>query len=449
MNFNLKSLNLKGNSRSALVKRNIVGSLLIKGISIIIQLMIVPLTLGYVSAELYGVWLTLSSIVLWLNFFDIGFTLGLKNKLAEALALNDWKKGRVLVSTTYVMMLAIFVPLALILFLIVPFVSWSSLLNVPDIYSDDIIRAIYILVACFCTQMIFNIVPTIISASQKVALSTVFPVIGNAMSMVVIYLLTCFAQPSLTLLAAAVSTMPIIVVGVASIILFSSTYKELTPKLTLFDSREVKNLFGLGAKFFLIQIQVVVLYQTTNILISNVSSPVEVTSYNIAYKYIGIAMMVFSIILQPLWPAFTDAFTKKDYNWMNNTYKRMTQLFLLSAFLICIMVLISPWAYTVWISDKADIPFTMTISVALYMVIHTWDSLQVQLINGIGAVKIQTYVTIIGLIAHVPMSLVLGNFFGAVGVVYSMTIINIIYATIFTIQMHKILNKKAEGIWIK
>lgn len=449
MNFNLKSLNLKGNSRSASVKRNIVGSLLIKGISIIIQLMIVPLTLGYVSSELYGVWLTLSSIVLWLNFFDIGFTLGLKNKLAEALALNDWKKGRVLVSTTYVMMLAIFVPLALILFLIVPFVSWSSLLNVPDIYSDDIIRAIYILVACFCTQMIFNIVPTIISASQKVALSTVFPVIGNAMSMVVIYLLTCFAQPSLTLLAAAVSTMPIIVVGVASIILFSSTYKELTPKLTLFDSREVKNLFGLGAKFFLIQIQVVVLYQTTNILISNVSSPVEVTSYNIAYKYIGIAMMVFSIILQPLWPAFTDAFTKKDYNWMNNTYKRMTQLFLLSAFLICIMVLISPWAYTVWISDKADIPFTMTISVALYMVIHTWDSLQVQLINGIGAVKIQTYVTIIGLIAHVPMSLVLGNFFGAVGVVYSMTIINIIYATIFTIQMHKILNKKAEGIWIK
>lgn len=449
MNLNLKSLNLKGNTRSASVKRNIVGSLLIKGISIVIQLMIVPLTLGYVSSELYGVWLTLSSIVLWLNFFDIGFTLGLKNKLAEALALNDWNRGRVLVSTTYVMMLAIFVPLALVLFLLVPFVNWSSLLNVPDIYSNDIIRAIYILVACFCTQMIFNIVPTIISASQKVALSTVFPVIGNAMSMVVIYLLTCFAHPSLTLLAAAVSTMPIIVVGIASIILFSKTYKKLTPKLSLFDSREVKNLFGLGAKFFLIQIQVVVLYQTTNILISNVSSPIEVTSYNIAYKYMGIAMMVFSIVLQPLWPAFTDAFTKKDYVWMNNTYIRMTQLFLLSAVLIGIMVLISPWAYTIWINDKADVPFIMTISVALYMIIHTWDSLQVQLINGIGAVKIQTYVTTIGLITHVPMSLVLGKIFGAVGVVYSMTIINIIYATIFTIQMRKILNKKAIGIWLK
>lgn len=449
MNLNLKSLNLKGNTRSASVKRNIVGSLLIKGISIVIQLMIVPLTLGYVSSELYGVWLTLSSIVLWLNFFDIGFTLGLKNKLAEALALNDWNRGRVLVSTTYVMMLAIFVPLALVLFLLVPFVNWSSLLNVPDIYSNDIIRAIYILVACFCTQMIFNIVPTIISASQKVALSTVFPVIGNAMSMVVIYLLTCFAHPSLTLLAAAVSTMPIIVVGIASIILFSKTYKKLTPKLSLFDSREVKNLFGLGAKFFLIQIQVVVLYQTTNILISNVSSPIEVTSYNIAYKYMGIAMMVFSIVLQPLWPAFTDAFTKKDYVWMNNTYIRMTQLFLLSAVLIGIMVLISPWAYTIWINDKADVPFIMTISVALYMIIHTWDSLQVQLINGIGAVKIQTYVTTIGLITHVPMSLVLGKTFGAVGVVYSMTIINIIYATIFTIQMRKILNKKAIGIWLK
>ena len=92
--FKLKNRLLKGESRSISVKKNIIGSFIIKGISILISLMLVPMTLGYVSSEMYGIWLTLSSIMLWLNFFDIGFTLGLKNKLATALAQKDYSKGK-------------------------------------------------------------------------------------------------------------------------------------------------------------------------------------------------------------------------------------------------------------------------------------------------------------------------------------------------------------------
>lgn len=74
-NFRLTSSTDK---RTTTIKKNIIGSFLIKGCSIIISLMLVPITLGYVSSELYGIWLTLSSIMMWISFFDIGFTLGLK-----------------------------------------------------------------------------------------------------------------------------------------------------------------------------------------------------------------------------------------------------------------------------------------------------------------------------------------------------------------------------------
>ena len=83
------------------------------------------------------------------------------------------------------------------------------------------------------------------------------------------------------------------------------------------------------------------------------------------------------------------------------------------------------------------------------MMIHSWDALQVQLINGIGTIKLQTYVTLIGLVLHIPLSLCLGQYIGAIGVVISMIIINIIYSSFFTIQISKLLNKKAKGIWIK
>ena len=79
----------KGSQRGANIKKNIAGSLMIKGFSILTQLILVPLTLGYLNTDLYGIWLTVSSILLWLGFFDIGFTLGLRNKLSEALANGD------------------------------------------------------------------------------------------------------------------------------------------------------------------------------------------------------------------------------------------------------------------------------------------------------------------------------------------------------------------------
>ena len=145
------------NNRSSQIKKNIAGSIAIKGVSILTSLLLVPLTLNYVNKELYGIWLTLSSIVLWLNFFDIGFTLGLKNKLAVALAVKDYINGKYLVSTTYYMMIIIFLPLCLLILFIIPFLNWPSILNVSPAYGNDIIKVLYILITSVFFQMFFNV----------------------------------------------------------------------------------------------------------------------------------------------------------------------------------------------------------------------------------------------------------------------------------------------------
>lgn len=447
--MNLYQRIVSGNARSVVVKKNIIASFLVKGISIVISLLLVPLTLGYVSSELYGIWLTLSSIMLWLNFFDVGFTLGLKNKLTEAIALEQWDRGKALVSTTYFMMVVIFVPLCLLLEAIVPNVDWASFLNVDRIYNPDIMRAMYILVACFCLQMIVNVLTAVVAAFQKVALSSAFPVIGHALSLVVIFILTKCCPPSLYVLSIAISVMPIVVIVAASVILFSSRFKKVAPSVAYVDKKYIKDLFGLGFKFFIIQMQIVIMFQTTNILISKLSGPNDVTAYNIAYKYISVGLMLFNIILSPLWPAFTDAYTRKDYAWMNNIYSKMKKLWALTAVAIVGMVLVSPLVYGVWIGDKAEIPLMMTIVVAVYTILHSWDSLQVILINGIGCVKLQSYITVVGLICHIPLSFLLGKYIGAYGVLASMSMIVVIYLIAFTTQVHKILNQKAHGIWLE
>lgn len=445
----LKDFLHKGNERTRNVKNNIIQSVAIKGFSILIQLLLVPMTLGYLSPELYGIWLTLSSILLWLHFFDVGFTLGLKNKLAEAIALGDFKRGKRLVSTTYFMMVVVFVPLSIVLELVVPHINWSRFLNVSQIYNEQLINVMQVLVICFCLQMIFNVISSVLAAYQKVALSSVFPVIGNFFAVIAIYLLTRFSQPSLLNLALAISYLPIIVYFISSIVLFRGKLKAITPSLRTIDTSLIKDIFSLGVRFFIIQIQLIVLYQSTNILISNITSPLDVTAYNIAYKYISIALMAFNIILSPLWPAFTDAYTKRDYVWMNNVYNQMKKLFRVLCMVIIIMSVFSPLVYQVWLSDKTCVSIAMTIGVAIYVIVHSWDSLQVMLINGTGCVTLQTYVTLVGLFLHIPLSFLLGKYLGALGVVVSMIIINILYSILFTIQIRKLLHNTASGIWLK
>ena len=85
----IKGFFTKGHERSIKAKKNIISSFVIQGISIGISLIMIPITLSYVNASQYGIWLTLSSIVTWFSFFDIGLTQGLRNKFAEARAKDS------------------------------------------------------------------------------------------------------------------------------------------------------------------------------------------------------------------------------------------------------------------------------------------------------------------------------------------------------------------------
>lgn len=440
---------LSGHNRTQIIKKNVVGSFIIKGISIAISLVLVPMTLGYVSSEIYGVWLTLSSILHWLNYMDVGFTLGLKNRLAEALAEENYAKGKSLVSTTYFMMVIIFIPLTILLFTYSPYINWCSLMNISPIYSKDVLHTIQLLFIFVALQMIFNVLVAVVAAYQKVAFSSLFNVVGQAGALIVIFLMTKFVPPSLPYLTLAFSLMPILVICTFSIFLYRGRFKKVAPTFKSVNLTYIRDLWSLGARFFIIQVQMIILYQTTNILISNMDGPDAVTQYNIAYKVLNVVIMIFTIILNPLWPAFTDAYTRNEYTWMNRVYHKMTLVFLGVSAIIIIIVLFSPFIFHLWIGNKVSIPFPLTISIAVYTIIYCWDSFQVNLINGVGAIKLQTYVTLIGLVLHIPLSIFLGRQIGTYGVLASMCIINTIYALFFTIQIHKILKKKAKGIWIE
>lgn len=449
---NLKELLHKftqGDARSVTIKKNVVASLVIKGVGILTSLLLVPLTIGYVSPELYGVWLTLSSILTWVGFMDIGFSQGLKNKLTEAIALGEWERGRSLVSTTYFMMLIITVPLCVILEIIVPHVNWVGLLNVNSIYLDEIIEAMYVCIVFVCLQMYIKVFNSVVAAFQKVALSESFGVIGNVISLFLIVILKRICPPSLVVLACTLAAMPILVTIIASLIFYSGKFKPIAPKISSIRLDYIKDLFGLGYKFFIINIQVLVLFQSTNVLISYVSSPLEVTNYNVAYRLLNCGMMLYTMITAPLWPAYTDAYTKGDYDWMKAMRRKMERILLLSMLACAIITLLSPIIYKLWIGDQVSVPFAMTVMVCVYVMVYCWSNLNGTLIVGMGKLKVNTINCLVGMFLHIPLSLLLGKYYGAYGVLVSLIVINLFYAIMQHYQVSLLINNLAYGIWGK
>ena len=203
----------------------------------------------------------------------------------------------------------------------------------------------------------------------------------------------------------------------------------------------------LGVQFFVIQIAVIVIYQTTNIVIAQVSGPADVTVYNIAFKYFSIAMLVFGIIMGPFWSAFTDAFASVDYAWMKRTEARLRMVALAGLALIIIMIAASAAVYRLWIGEAVQVRWSVSVVVAIYVATNIWNMLYSMLLNGMGKIRLQLYVSLLGTALNIPLAIALGRVFGIEGVVLSSILLNLISAIYAPIQVKRLLDRSAKGIW--
>jgi len=437
------------NQRTAVLKRNILYGIVLKGVSIIISLLLVPMTINYVSSELYGIWLTLSSIISWLVFFDIGFGLGMKNKLTESISLKRYKEAKIYVSTTYFILSIIFGVIAIVGYFVVPYINWCSILNVSSNYQDTLITSTRIVLVSFCINILLQLIQNVYQAHQKIATASLISTLGNALSLIVIYILTKTTFPNLNLLAAAFCFSPLIITIIVSIIKYFGSFSYVRPNLSYVEVSYAKDIFGLGAKFFLLQIICIILYQATNFIISHYCGPEQVTVYNIAYKYLNCAIMLLAIITTPIWSAYTDAFAQKDYEWMRILYKRLVKINgILIVGIIC-MVAISPLVYKLWIGDKVTIPIIISVLIGIYNILLSISNMHSTILCGMGKIKLQVVQALAQGIIYVSTVIILGRSFQTIGILIALIISATIPVVFLTIQVNFLLNQKAKGIWNK
>ncbi|MDN3641806.1 oligosaccharide flippase family protein [Lutimonas halocynthiae] len=439
----------KGNERSVKAKKNIIYSLFIKGISIAVGLAFVPLILDYLDPERYGIWLTLSSIIAWFSFFDIGLGNGLRNNLTEAIANNDHKLAKTYVSTTYAILGAVLFVIIILFLIVNPLLNWQNILNTTVVETNELAIVALIVFVFFILKFFFSLIGTILNADQRPAISNLFGPLSNLLSLIIIYILTKITKGSLINLATVLSVVPVIVLVIATFAFFIKDYRIYAPSIKNVDISKSKDLLGLGFKFFYFQISSVIFFSTTNFLIAQFSNQETVAAYNIAFKYLFMVNMIFGIILTPFWSAVTDAYVREDFIWLKNSLRKLNILSGVMVIGLVLALIISPYIYQLWIGEKLIIPFSLSLIITLYLIQQLIIAPFSTFINGLGKLKLGLFLISIKLFLFFPLAYFLGTYYGEIGIVMSMLLIQIPSLIQEPIQVFKIINNSAYGIWNK
>jgi len=442
----------KGHQRSVKAKKNIIATFFIKGLSILTSLVLVPLTIHYVNPTQYGIWLTLSSIVAWFSFFDIGFGHGLRNKFAEAVAKGQYKLARIYVSTTYAVLSLIVVGLLLIFYLVNPLINWSAILNSPPEMAGELGLLAMIVFTFFCLQFVLNLINIIITAVQEPAKASLLNLLSSVLSLSAIYILTRTTSGSLIYLGICYGFAPVAVLLISSLWLYRKQYRKFAPSFFYVKFSYAKNLMNLGLVFFIIQIAYVIQYQTANIIIAQSFSHVDVTAYNIVYKYFGVLNMLAAIFFAPLWSASTEAYVKNDMAWIKNSIKKYNYFNIVLFGLGLIMLIFSKPVFDLWLGKgTVDIDFSLSLWGFIFFNLSIFGSKYVSFLNGISALRLQFWACLLSPVVFGLTALVLIKYY-QLGV-YSVFIAGVVadFNAFFLapFQYFQIIYKKKKGIWIR
>lgn len=435
--------------RSANVVRNSFISGILKISTLACSLLMVPITIDYLNQENYGIWMAMTSILYWFVFLDVGLGNGLRNYLAEALSRNDLVSARSYISTAFVMLSTIAIVLAFVFIPLIYVFDLNELFHTISIENSVLAEVLVIAVAFSLMQFVAKNVGMIYIAMQKYAVSDFITFLGTVSSLGVVYVMTKTMEPNLAYVVAAFSGMPVLMFILASIHLVVK-YPELRPSMKCINSPVAKQIVGKGLGFFLIQItSCLVIFGSANIFISHYCGPENVTIYNVSFKLFNVLIIVYTILISPLWNAYTDAAVKKDYSWIGRSFKKSLSLWALSVLGGMVMLALSGFFFKVWLGNSVEIPFVVSACVCAYVCMFNFNNCVTYLLNGLNKIRVQIITSLIATALYVVCVYIIKGSYGIIGISISMIIAYFLMAVVHLYQCYMLINQKAKGVWNK
>jgi O-antigen/teichoic acid export membrane protein len=412
-------------------------SLIGKAISIGTSILTVRLTFRYLGAERYGMWMTISSIVLMMGFADLGMSSGLVNLIADAVGREDRAGAERAAASAFWMLSGMAAILSLILLAAYPFVDKARIFNVQSSLAiQESGSAFLVLFFCFVANLPLATVRSVQTGLQKGFINSLWAIVGTISSLGAL-LIAIHLHAGLPVLVASLSGPPVLASLLNGLELFCWSHPELLPRVSAFSREAAMRLFRTGIMFFLLQLSLSIGMQTDNIVIAQIMGAKAVADYAIPARLFNVITALLVMTSGALWPAYADAFARSESGWIRKAFIRVTTVgTVVTIAITVVLVLCGNSLLRVWIGPQVKASTSLLVVFAVQCILNAYLQPITFLLNGIGKFREQVTTGVLMAIVNLGLSIVLVKQYGilgaVLGTVISLGLVVVIPLTIVT-----------------
>ena len=436
----------EADNRSRNVKTNIIWSFILKALSVGLSFLILPLTVHYLTSVEYGVWVTLFSVMNWVNMLDMGIGLGLRNRLAEAVACNDINLVKRYISAGFFSLFGIGVCLLIFFVIGVNFIDCQTVFNTKEIPKDDLFLATLFTGVFVIIAFILSVINQIYYAYQQAAKTGWINIAHNLLMLLLVYCLTLQTEHSLLKVVFCFG-IALLVSRMIFLVDFFRNNREVMPDISLVKKKYIKNIMNIGMQFFIIQLSVICMFNSANILITQRLGPEHVMAYDIVFKIFNVVTIIHGIICSPLWNAYTEAYVRHDFSWLRQVMRKMLLLMLPIGIMSFILVIETDWIIRFWIRKDVFIPAYLPMVTGVFAFVSCLNNIFAIFLNGVGKIRLQMYLGIISAIIVIPLSWYFMGVMDATGMILAIVICMLMATIPLGIQVKNILICKKANLF--
>ena len=149
------------------------------------------------------------------------------------------------------------------------------------------------------------------------------------------------------------------------------------------------------------------------------------------------------MFLNPLWPAYGEALTRKDYSWIKRAFKRSLWMsFSLSLAGSVLLVIFSPAILNLWVGPAVQSDFPLLVGLGLWTVILSVGTAVAMLLNGASIVRFQLIMASVMAIAAIISKTLMASYIGVAGIVWGTLLAYIVTSGIpLTVYVSRLLKR--------
>lgn len=390
-----------------------------KMLTAVISFAMIPLTLTYLGTERFGLWMTISSVVAMLSFADLGIGSGMMNAVATAQGKDDIQEIKKNIAVGLLLLSGIAMLVIALFFAIEPLVYWGGLLNISsELASKEAVPTIAVVVVWFAISMPAGVAIKVLMGLQKGLAANLWLAVASVAGFGGLLSVIHF-KGGLPSLAAATIAPPVVAGVIAGLYLFIKQSPHLRPQFRDLSYHDVKHLAGTSGLFFVLQVSGLVAFQSDNLIIAHYLGPESVAVYAVTFKLFTIPSIILSLFLNALWPAYAEAKSRGDKEWIYKSFMRSLKLSVAIAAPISVVTLVcGPWIIDQWVGKDINPTWDLLIGLFFWSLLTILGGNFAALMNGLGVIKFQAVASVAMAAVNIILSIWLVQIIGVSGAIW-------------------------------